>query len=275
LNVSGLATLQSGLSVLDRLTVSGLATLQSNLTLIPSNTTGTARSSINYIYLNDNPIYFRGSTNKNNLIGYQNTNFGGTTVDGVVIAGLTGGILATTSGSDNYSLFWDSQGNALVRNFVFSFGTQANIFFLSPSIASSTLLLGYGQSKKVILYNQWSSALPSNQRLLFTATIGLTGSFSTLHAKITSVGFLGGFGNFSDVQDVWLTYNGATPYINSVNTNYRWNYNLVPQFITASGNSFSFQSTYTSGNVHSRIEFISGGNNSGNTWSISLNAQTT
>jgi hypothetical protein len=85
-------------------------------------------------HLNDNPLYIRDTTDHNHWLGYTNSYsytielipplFGSPgvfetitdTFDGPALMGFQGGLLGTTDGGANYSLWWQDNGNVNVRN---------------------------------------------------------------------------------------------------------------------------------------------------------------
>lgn len=97
---------------------------------------GSASSSVNYIAMNDNPVFLRPSTDKNHFLSYGGTSGGYSSIDGPLLVGYAGGCLGA-SNSGLYSLTWDNSGNIVVRNNItLSGGIVVNGYYAGAQTAN-------------------------------------------------------------------------------------------------------------------------------------------
>jgi len=95
-------------------------------TALQVNGTVTANNFVGGLRLNDQPIFLRGGQDANAFMGWTNS-FGGTSIDGPVLAGNSGGILGTTGGGNRAVATWNANTFSVGPNTTANLNVSGNI----------------------------------------------------------------------------------------------------------------------------------------------------
>ena len=129
----------------------------------------------NYIAMNDNPIFLRGTVaDGNHYLVYGNVagnSFAGLSTDGPALVGYGAGVLGTSSGGANWSLRWDSSNSVYTNGQL-----NTNALYVNTTLTTVGVINANGSSSATYTYGFLNSSGT-------TGTATNTGTYSVLAAN--------------------------------------------------------------------------------------------